>query len=92
MQRSNHVARSQQHTRDNQLLHCVGIGTRSVENWHASHIHFFNWYIISTSARAGNGFHTSRDIHLQHIVRAHQDRIGFCNVAANNIICSWQAV
>ena len=91
-QRRHDIARGQQHAGDDQFFHRVGIRARRVEYRHAARAHLLHRNIIRPCSGARDRQHAGGNLHLQHVVRTHQDGIGFGDVVARDITLRGQAL
>jgi len=74
------VAGGQQHTREHQLLHGVGVGSRRVEHGDASLGKRIEGDVVHPSTRAGHGLALCGNVHGVHIGGAHQNGVGLFHV------------
>ena len=79
LHRRHDVARRHQHAGHDQFLDRIGIGARRVEHRHAALAHLCHRNVVGARAGPADGPHAGRNLHLVHVVRAHQDRIRLRN-------------
>ena len=75
MQGRHDVAHRQQHPREHEFLHRIGVGTRSVENRHPTRAQRCNRDVVGARPGASDRKHRRRDVHVVHVRRSHQDRV-----------------
>ncbi len=86
------VARREEHAGDDQLLDRVGVGTRRVENGNAALRQTRDRDVVRARAGACHCLDARRHIHLVHVRRAQQDRVGMADLGGDLIAIARQAL
>ena len=79
------VACRNQQRRNHQFLDGIGIGARRIEHRRATLAHFVDGNVVGAGAGAADRLDAERDIHLVHVMRAHEDAIRRCNIGAHAV-------
>ena len=67
-QRRSKVARRDQHARQHQFLHRIGVGAGRIEHGHAALAHRLNRNVVGACSGAADGFHRGGNLHLVQIL------------------------
>ena len=83
---AHHVTGGQEQARQHQLLHAVGIGSRSVEHHHAGLGTGIQGNIVHPGSGPGYRQEALRQLHLVHGGAAHQNAVGLIDIVRYLII------
>jgi hypothetical protein len=91
-QRRYQIPRREQHARDHQLLHRVGVGAGRVENGHAALAHLLHRDVVDPGARPAYRLDAGGYVHRVHVVGTHQDRVGVLHLCTVRVVPGGQAL